>query len=283
MIHLHLFLVFIFTALLVFSNPIVGHPGPERHPIEQELVDLGTALREEMGSLVSEIEAKINTSAGLVDEIPQGFVDSVNQRLEQIESAQNGFRDSIDQALQPIQEIKDQLNFTKNEPNDSPWLWTFALFGTVGNLLMGTWMVVRRSKNNRVSKGATQRPYKESKPSFDQEKQDHESGEDYTEETNEEEGEQESKIRIVTHTRKGSKKSEIKELYNPDADWSPRTVEDAIKDIDNEEFVYITRGPKGNEAKIVVGTSSKSNRYLKTESDEHEGNNLSELPDPPVF
>ena len=90
--------------------------------------------------------------------------------------------------------------------------------------------------------------------------------------------------RIVTHTVKErigrGMQPTIKELHTPDASWSPRTVEEAISDI-NRGIKYLTRGPEGNEAEIEVVRQEPAKRYLRTKPDEHGGNNLGELPDPP--
>ena len=84
--------------------------------------------------------------------------------------------------------------------------------------------------------------------------------------------------RIVTHTLKT--RISVKQLHNPDEEWSPRTVEDAVADIRHRGIRYWARGPKGNEAEIEVG-QRLGKSHLRTKPDEHGGNNLRELPDPP--
>ena len=103
------------------------------------------------------------------------------------------------------------------------------------------------------------------------------------EQEEEEEQNGEDSRRIVTHTAKErispGIKPTVKELHNPDSDWSPRTVAEAISDIDSG-IQYFARGPMGNEAEIEVRQRG-GKRYLRTKPDEHGGNNLTELPDPP--
>ena len=102
-------------------------------------------------------------------------------------------------------------------------------------------------------------------------------------EAEEEEKREQVKVRsIVTHTLKGPATNKILELHNPDAEWSPRSVEAAIEEIlDLEKNIeYFSRGPKGNEALIEVMYRNGKPRHLQTKPDQHGGNNLSELPDP---
>ena len=89
--------------------------------------------------------------------------------------------------------------------------------------------------------------------------------------------------RIVTHTKKDYSKRKTNpptlELHNPGQPWSPRAVQDAVQDIRFKGINYVSRGPRGNLAEIEA-KNRMGKWYLRTKSDEHEGNNLGELPDP---
>lgn len=89
--------------------------------------------------------------------------------------------------------------------------------------------------------------------------------------------------RVVTQTLKdrisAGMRPTIRELHHPGQAWSPRTVDDAVADIEERGIQYVARGPLGNEAEIKVRRRS-GKPYLSTKRDKHGGNNLSELPDP---
>ena len=98
------------------------------------------------------------------------------------------------------------------------------------------------------------------------------------------EDEERSRVRrVVTHTRKGrisaGMRPTIRELHHPGQAWSPRSVEDAVADIEERGIQYVALGPLGNEAEMEV-RRRLGKPYLSTKPDEHGGNNLSELPDP---
>ena len=97
-----------------------------------------------------------------------------------------------------------------------------------------------------------------------------------------EDKDQSAEKRIVTHTLKerisSGMQPTIRELHNPDTEWSPRTVEEAIADIDRG-IQYWARSPGGHEAEIEV-RQGRIKRHLRTKPDKHGGNNLGELPDP---
>ena len=86
--------------------------------------------------------------------------------------------------------------------------------------------------------------------------------------------------RVVTHTEKETGAGNVLSLCNPGADWSPRPIHEAIKDIRERGIRYVARGPKGNEAEIAVH-ERQGKAFLKTKPDQHGGNNLGELPNPP--
>ncbi len=82
--------------------------------------------------------------------------------------------------------------------------------------------------------------------------------------------------RQVTQSKK-DKDGDILALCDPGQVWSPRSKRDAIHDIENHVHSYFVLDVTGSVNIIVVnGTTGK---YLRTEKDATEGNNLDELPD----
>jgi len=82
--------------------------------------------------------------------------------------------------------------------------------------------------------------------------------------------------REVTHTGKDDD-GDITELCNPDEDWSPLSKFDAIMEIKldlNRYYVNV----EGNEVDIHVVGETNETRYLRTNWDDTEINNLDELP-----
>ncbi|MDA0797594.1 MAG: DUF3892 domain-containing protein [Chloroflexi bacterium] len=83
--------------------------------------------------------------------------------------------------------------------------------------------------------------------------------------------------RLVTQSAKDSD-DDIIALCNASASWSPRPTAGAITDIELGLHTYFTQGPGGTKTllRVVNGTSAK---YLRTDSDSTERNNLNDLPD----
>lgn len=80
--------------------------------------------------------------------------------------------------------------------------------------------------------------------------------------------------RRVTHTKK--EESRITALCNPGSGWSPRRENDAISDIENNRYRYYVPWPEGStDIHVVEGRTGK---YLRTDRDETEKNNLHDLP-----
>jgi len=82
--------------------------------------------------------------------------------------------------------------------------------------------------------------------------------------------------REVTRTRKDDS-GEITFLCNPESWWSPRSKEDAIRDIDSEAYAYYVKWlGKRTEIEVVQG---KTGKYLRTNWDGTTRNNLFDLQD----
>lgn len=71
---------------------------------------------------------------------------------------------------------------------------------------------------------------------------------------------------------------DITSLGNPDEWWSPRSKQDAIRDIESREHTYYVIWPPGQtrtEVRVVLGPTGK---YLRTDRDSSPRNNLDDLP-----
>jgi hypothetical protein len=81
--------------------------------------------------------------------------------------------------------------------------------------------------------------------------------------------------REVSQTAKNDS-GEITGLCKPGAWWSPRSKEDAIRDIDSGDHTYHVQWPeKRTEIQVVDG---KTGKYLRTNRDGTTRNNLFDLP-----
>ena len=83
--------------------------------------------------------------------------------------------------------------------------------------------------------------------------------------------------RQVSQTRK-DRYGDILALCYPGKDWSPRQNPDAIRDIESHLHTYYVIWPEGKrtEVRVVNGPAGK---YLRTDRDNTERNNLDDLPD----
>jgi hypothetical protein len=78
-------------------------------------------------------------------------------------------------------------------------------------------------------------------------------------------------------TRTGKNKDVITTLCNSNEWWSPRSKEDAIRDIESKTHTYYVKWPeKRTEIRVVDGATGK---YLRTDRDDTTRNNLLDLPD----
>lgn len=82
--------------------------------------------------------------------------------------------------------------------------------------------------------------------------------------------------RPVTQTGKASD-GDITSLCNPGNTWSPRSKSGAISDIESGTHTYYVPWQNGRtEIRVVNGSNGK---YLRTDADSSERNNLRDLPD----
>ena len=82
--------------------------------------------------------------------------------------------------------------------------------------------------------------------------------------------------RQVTATRKDDD-GDIIALCNDEKWWSPRSKANAIKDIENDDYeYYVKTGNVKTDIHVVDGPSGK---YLRTNPDDTDNNNLDDLPD----
>ena len=83
--------------------------------------------------------------------------------------------------------------------------------------------------------------------------------------------------RFVTRTRKNSD-GDITALCNPNASWLTRSKQDAIRDIENGIHTYSVNWNDGKRTPIRV-VNGRNGKYLRTDRDSTERNNLDDLPD----
>ena len=82
--------------------------------------------------------------------------------------------------------------------------------------------------------------------------------------------------RKVTRSKK-DRDGDILALCNTGEFWSPRTKENAIRDIElGIHTYYVRRDGKRTEIRVVNGSRGK---YLRTDPDTTSRNNLDDLPD----
>lgn len=84
--------------------------------------------------------------------------------------------------------------------------------------------------------------------------------------------------RRVTKTRKDSD-GDILSLCNDSQVWSPRDKADAIKDIDDGVHTYYVQWKKAGRTDIHVVDDKEKGKYLRTDRDDTDKNNLDELED----
>lgn len=83
--------------------------------------------------------------------------------------------------------------------------------------------------------------------------------------------------RLVTNSGKDND-GDITALCNSSTTWSPRKKADAIDDIELGTHKYYTSGSTGSKTYIRV-VNGENGKYLRTDSDSTERNNLDDLPD----
>lgn len=83
--------------------------------------------------------------------------------------------------------------------------------------------------------------------------------------------------RPVTQSRK-DRDGDILALCNPGESWSPRLKQDAINDIEGRLHNYFVEVPGTGRVDIHVVRGPKG-KYLRTDPDRTNRNNLDDLPD----
>lgn len=66
---------------------------------------------------------------------------------------------------------------------------------------------------------------------------------------------------------------------NPDGTEWKLTLQEAIQAIENNKYSFYVERPNGDVVKVVVAVSAGGNKYLKTEADGDDPNNLLSLPE----
>lgn len=85
--------------------------------------------------------------------------------------------------------------------------------------------------------------------------------------------------RAVHKTRKDST-GDITALCNDGQPWSPRSKSDAIRDIEQGIHTYHVPWQSGRtEIRVVRDPSVSGGKYLRTDRDQTDKNNLDDLPD----
>lgn len=102
------------AVAIVMVLPLGAHPGPERHPIEQELVEVENELKTQMTQLQQRL-SRMNAQ-----------IESVSEPDE--ETIANAVQDAM---VEPVGEIDQSLN----ELNDS-------VAGVVANAQMHLWWLI---------------------------------------------------------------------------------------------------------------------------------------------
>ena len=233
---------------------LVAHPGPEPHPTVKDLEEAVSKL----DRTIDDMEHRLLKQIAAIEVPVAEDSESVTGAFE---SATN---ESIGELTASIDDLKELVNTIV-----AVGAAALAVLTGISTILGFRLRALRKRFGNGLEDvGMTE-----------------ENGQDKSEtKPTQEEENQVSETRVVTHTLKerigSGTQSTVKELHNPDAAWSPRTRDEAIDDILNRGIQYRTRGPRGNEAEVRV-RFRRNNPHLRTESDEHDGNNLSELPDPP--
>lgn len=254
----------VFVVVLMMSAQLTaGHPGPNRIPTDQEISD--STSHQNNSLVVQEV----------IDEVIVYVDDQIQNKVEQIiaQHLNTNVTKPISEMKQGIEDLRDRIKeLSKNENTQN--LWKLAGIIALSLAALIGWIEWRlRSLRKRLFKVDNSTTKKKKvdplvKPRKSKEKKNNELATD---------------ARIVTHTRKTEDGTKVTELYNLNVkeEWSPRSADAVINDIRTLNLMYLTQDASGNQAKIIVRKSKNNLAYLTTEADEHETNNLLNLPDPP--
>ena len=110
--------LFAITAVaIVMVLPLGAHPGPERHPVEQELFD----VENELNTKITQLQQRLSRMNTLIESVSEPDEDTI--------------ADAVQEAMvEPVGEIDQSLN----ELNDS-------VAGVVANAQMHLWWLIAMS------------------------------------------------------------------------------------------------------------------------------------------
>ena len=235
---------------MVVALPAAAHPGPEPHPTVEELEEVVSEIR----SAIDEVDWRLGER---IDDL-EALASEPKQQVIAADFIEREVDEAVVELVQSSNELKDWVNTVVS-------IGAMLIAVLIGvSAFLGFQVRALKRRPSRLSQPASEAQEVNANPIYG--------------------GKREDEERIVTHTLKESigqgTQPTIKELHNPSASWSPRTVEEAISDID-KGIQYWALGPEGNKAEIEV-RKGPTKRYLRTKADEHSDNNLEELPDPPL-
>ena len=263
----------IVATLVITMVPGGVHPGGEPPPIHQEINNLKSELQAEINSL----EHRVNEHSDRLSTLTDASIEELVQRLID----ENPIVASMSTAMQDVEKLK--LDAASIVSRDKSILeeWIFpSVMGFIGGLiaiLVGK--ILKTISNSRRRHKASRKVEPTSSPQTSPETEPSVSTSYVTQKKKDDEKDSSTERRVVTHTEKETGTGNILALCNPGADWSPRPIHEAIKDIRERGIRYVARGPMGNEAEIEVH-ERQDQAFLKTKPDQHGGNNLGELPAP---
>ena len=242
---------------LTLTFPLLAHDGPEPHPTVAELEEAVAELREEISDLERRINSRMESLDALVTELDENTITNIVQ--SKVDEARAG-------TVHSFKEV--QHNLIDRIDAKSNLALIFGSVGVLSGVIALARTIVKRSKRHRSD---------QANQVYDGEKESVQNPSEEDEQDDEDEGEIR---RVVTATKKDPSTGKVLALQNSDAEWSPRSEEEVIFDIEDCGIEYVSCGPMGNEAVVEVLHLKRGKPYLRTKADKHGGNNLRELPEP---
>lgn len=264
----------LFAAVItVITVPGAVHPNGESPPILQEVEFLATELKAD----ISRLERRINEHGDRLSALTDESFEEVLQRLID----ENPIGESVSAVVQEVEKLKHDVASIVARDGSILSDWIFpGVMGFIGGLIVVIFGKILNAISNSRAKLTTSSNHDPTTSPQTPETQEASVVPSYVGHRKKD-NDKDSTVerRVVTHTEKETGTGNILTLCYPGADWSPRPIQEAIKDINERGIRYFARGPKGNEAEIEVH-ERLGKAYLKTKPDQHGGNNLGELPDP---
>ncbi|WP_029066003.1 DUF3892 domain-containing protein [Labrenzia sp. ac12] len=92
-----------------------------------------------------------------------------------------------------------------------------------------------------------------------------------------------ARIRCINKTDRQSAWERISNVggTNPDGNRWKLTLARAIQGVESGEYAFYVERPAGDRVNVIVAVSAAGNKYLKTEADGDQPNNLLSLPECP--